>query len=586
MERYRSEAMKRILVGHRGVGKTELLKRHAGYFPEIKHFDLDEQIEKSLNKSITIYFQQVGEENFRKTEWDIYNKLVTENKNYVISLGAGFDVTKINKDSEIIFVSRTTDKDGRIFLNRPRLNSSLTALEEHHERFHLRKHNFLKFSNRVYFLSEGLSQENKNEELIFKEQVNIKGAYYTLTTQDLTQLPNVLKMYSQIELRTDLLSVEVIQNLLNLYIEKEWLVSVRGALAIEFKNARTVDVDCNSRYRNSQITSSHEEDINLGIEKLNMAAQDQHLKLCPSIETFEDLIKGHLWQQQDAKNRSFLPRSKSGKWIWFRQLSKYWQKINFVRGFTNVSDQPTLSEWLCLPQDKPEAWAAVLGQPIYFSRSPEFHQKYFSEINSFFSRIELGTEEFEKNIIFLIKLGLKFAAITSPLKESAFKLAYQKTAEAKEVNSANTFFIDQEKIYAHNTDKNGFEDLIQNVEQDTKIAVWGGGGTRNMIKSLLPQADFYSSRTATRQDKGAHDEITSSKIYDYLIWAAPRKPETLWPSINMSFKSVIDLNYTDNSMGLEIAVNRKVEYISGIKMFNSQAKKQQEYWSRSLNERK
>ena len=38
--------MKRVLIGHRGVGKTALLERHQTYFPDIEHFDLDQEIEK------------------------------------------------------------------------------------------------------------------------------------------------------------------------------------------------------------------------------------------------------------------------------------------------------------------------------------------------------------------------------------------------------------------------------------------------------------------------------------------------------------------------------------------------------------
>ncbi len=44
--------MRRVFIGHRGVGKTSLLRRHQGYFPDVAHFDLDAEIEKSQQHQI------------------------------------------------------------------------------------------------------------------------------------------------------------------------------------------------------------------------------------------------------------------------------------------------------------------------------------------------------------------------------------------------------------------------------------------------------------------------------------------------------------------------------------------------------
>ena len=570
--------MKKVFIGHRGVGKTQLLKRHATYFPKIRHFDLDEEIEKQINCGLTEYFQQFGEAGFRKLEAQIFEKLVCENSEYIVSLGAGFDVSGISNGIEIIFVSRVTDQDGRIFLNRPRLDVALSPLDEYKNRFNARNSGFLKYAGRIYHLPEGLDFENETEKTILTDRFLIRDAYYTLSYQDLNRIDILVGNYKNIELRTDLLDRRTIEDLLVRFPDHNWLVSIRTSEKISYKNAKNTDVDFNCYLEGCQILSSHADQIKIGINQLAVKqTQKLHLKLCPLVKNLDELSIGHEWQQQDPDNRSFLPRSINGKWLWYRQLAKYQQKFNFIRNFADIPDQPSLSEWLTLPDLKPEFWSAVLGQPVHFSRSPVEHQKYFSKRNSFFTKIELSSEEFENKLKFLIQLGLKYAAVTSPLKECAFKISHFKTQIAEELKSANTLFIDDQKVHSHNTDVAGFKELVKNFRATDKVAIWGGGGTLKMMKSVLPEATLYSSQSGRMRD----ETMPQPSSFDYLIWAAPGSTQ---PQDILEIKAVIDLNYTENSTGLEFAARRKISYTSGIEMFKLQALKQQEFWS--LNERK
>ncbi len=589
--------MKKIFIGHRGVGKTSLLKRHAGYFPEIQPFDLDFEVEKFSGITVSEYFQKFGEADFREIERVVFKKLTDNNTNYVISLGAGFDLSALPHDAEVIFVSRLTDKDGRIFLNRPRLDKNLSPLEEYQKIFKDRDDNYANFACKVYHMPEGIEAEavteNTIEHKITSEDFAVQDAYYTLCQQDLRSVESILKCYKKIELRTDLLNSEKIQYLLNSYPEHNWLISIRTPGPFNFKNAKMIDADCQFYDERCQILSSHADHIDEGIKQLQPVKEglplDLHLKLCPLVEKFSDLRKGHLWQQSDPQKRSFLPRSANsanGKWLWYRQLSKYRQKINFIRSFTQIYDQPSLSEWLVLPKAQPRLWAAVLGLPIHFSRSAIAHQNYFSARDTFFTRIEMSAEEFKEHIKFLLDLGLGYVAVTSPLKEVAFEIANSKSETAHQLRAVNVLYVKNNvknnlknnDITAHNTDFAGFADLVKGIASEAKIAVWGGGGTLAMMKKVLPEAHLYSSQSGQARDKS----IKPEHCYDYLIWAAPRATHTQWPQDNMHFSALIDLNYTENSMGLEFAARRKISYVSGINMFKLQAVKQQEFWG--LNE--
>lgn len=76
-----------FLIGYMGSGKStngRKLARSIGYF----HFDLDEEIEKLVGKSINQIFSEEGEDAFRLLEHSVLVSL-TNRKNIVVSTGGG-----------------------------------------------------------------------------------------------------------------------------------------------------------------------------------------------------------------------------------------------------------------------------------------------------------------------------------------------------------------------------------------------------------------------------------------------------------------------------------------------------------------
>lgn len=581
--------MKKVIVGHRGVGKSEFLKRHAIYLHEAgmtaPHFDLDLMIEKKEKKLITEIFKLSGEWAFRKLEAEMFAELVSTNSEYVICLGAGFDLSLIPSGTEIFFLSRITDSRGRIFLSRPRLNKALSSLEEYSQKYLQRQPQFLDQATSVYFMPEGIDATHAIESKIILQKAQLDKAFYTLTNKETAAVSDIKKNYKKIELRTDLISIGRIKTLVDEDRSFNWLISIRTQVdPILVANIR-YDFDCTIKNIPAQffldsenIISSHHDQLQAGIEDLK-PFHDIHKKLCPLVENFEDLWTGHHWQQEDSKNRSFLPRSETGKWLWYRQLSPYWQKINFVRSFTNMQDQPSLYHYLSTPIKRPQYFGAVVGQPVQSSRSPRIHSEFFAAKKSFFTAIDIDENDFSEFFPWLIKLGLKYLAVTSPLKKKAFELSNRRSDLALKLHSANTLAFEHEQIYSHNTDYEGFKSLIEKsfLTSNDKIAVWGGGGTLDMMQALLPEAKYFSSRTATLKDRQLIDD--QKFMPDILIWSAPRLADTKWPNSKWSPKLVIDLNYQENSMGLEYAQRINAEYLSGLTMFQVQAEAQQHYWS-------
>jgi len=77
-----------ILIGYMAVGKTtiaKLLSEKMG----VKYVDLDKLIEKKTNLTISEVFNLKGEIYFRKIEHEIFEEIIKNDENLIISTGGG-----------------------------------------------------------------------------------------------------------------------------------------------------------------------------------------------------------------------------------------------------------------------------------------------------------------------------------------------------------------------------------------------------------------------------------------------------------------------------------------------------------------
>ncbi len=106
------------VIGHRGTGKTELMRRLQLYLRdrEAELVDLDNEIEQKIGKSLRELFLEHGEAYFREMERQVLlESLQGEHAEMYIVLGAGFDLSVIPEFVHVLWVRRKTDLDGRIF---------------------------------------------------------------------------------------------------------------------------------------------------------------------------------------------------------------------------------------------------------------------------------------------------------------------------------------------------------------------------------------------------------------------------------------------------------------------------------------
>lgn len=556
-----------VIIGHRGVGKTTLLERWKVYEPSFEFFDLDCEIEKQWGAKVSKIFEEKGETSFREMELVTFDKLKgLSQKTRVIACGAGFPAEKIPTDAFVLWLRRDSDLQGRVFLNRPRLNPDQRSLEEFEIRRKQREPKFLARANLIYTMPEGLVGPDLEEKQILLGSYELKASITLLRGSKEIHGPSV-----QIELRNDLLSEKELDQVfhngpilyavrVNQEVPQKVISSYWG---LDWDLSRPIPTGFQPT-----LLSTHENDFSVALKQLKEFENTQfHLKFCPQVETWSDLWDGYQWQQQDAEKRNFLPRSQDGRWSWFRLYMKGQQQLNFVREGTGSNlDQPTVWEWLSIPSSPVINFGAVLGDPVGHSYSPAFHKEFFKIKKCPFFKIKVRDGEWREALDVLFKLGLRYAAVTSPLKLYAGTLAQQP-------EPLNTIMWDssQRRWLGLNTDTPALSEVLAPY-RSTKVMVWGGGGVLPGILKTLPMAAAYSARLG--RPKEGHVELQNPEVF---IWAAGTADLNLIPK-NIKPRIVIDMSYTENSPGRELADLWRSEYISGIEFFFKQAKLQQKFW--------
>jgi shikimate 5-dehydrogenase/shikimate kinase len=562
-----------LLIGHRGVGKTTFLERIREKFPSWSALDLDSEIERISGTSVSEIFKR-GEAEFREWEKKILARIVQSAAGpTVVALGAGFEGPLPKSDRiRALWLRRVTDAKGRVFTDRPRLNPAVAPLDEYMERFPAREKRFREWADEELFLPEGY--EGGMEDVLHRSPSwNLAAEITALSGERIERDLERFNAWNirRIELRDDLLNEAQIEKVLHSTPKDKILFAQRTPQSKPRPGyANDWPLELGPPKEGATIVSRHQRGARLEetLSELD-AYKNVHLKLAVEISNFDELWQGHLWWQNDPTRRSFLPRSKNGRWSWYRSLFGPRMPLHFIReGEGSAPDQPYL--WQAVLQTKMETrFAAVLGSPVEHSRSPLAHLDFFKAARIPFVAIEVTDVEWPSAIQILRRLGLGFAAVTSPLKQEAFRLCTDLDAAARRLESVNTLVFNKEEIVGRNTDHLALKDLARETEMNgAKVWLWGGGGVRSSVQQAWPQALKISAREGTVQADSP----------DLLIWAVDRSRRFEWPSSRIKPRLVLDLNYGDDSPGREWAVQNNIGYQSGLKMFKLQAAAQQRFW--------
>lgn len=631
-----------FLIGHRGVGKTTLVKDMANKSKANICFDLDQEIENRAKVKIFDLITQGRVAEFRSLEHKIlkeitgeFDKLKKSNSaKLFVALGAGFllDQYKFPKSSMVLWLRRISDAQGRIFFDRPRLTQQTDSLKEWDEIFQKREKIYEINSTAQVYLPEYFDS-NFNALYEYLNFVAPKEGFVTLLPKENDQVLQLRK--SNLELRTDLLSAKQILDILKKSKGENHIVALRNLnlqfikKLVQLKKTKKFLIDwemslgfpSKDTLKSIDVFSSHEDQpipevliFKDYIQEMGLKNKKFHYKICPQVESHEEAIQWDLeLSQLFSKNEySFLPRSNQNLSLsYFRQLKSYQQKIGFYRfGEGTSSDQPLWWSW---PKNQPRGYYGILGENISHSRTPAFHFNFFKKKSMYPLSIESFSSAFEFANYFS-KNGLKALAVTSPYKNLAYKNSnFLYTVKSNlDFKSSNTVVLNSklisdslkdikaDQIFSFNTDYVGLKSFFNtHLSKDLKCVVWGGGALLEQIKDLLPEAEYYSAqlgqiRTDVPTVNGSKNVNLSKKSSEntkkvkpskdslkpvQLIWASGEKGLT--PEVlndKFSITKIIDLDYRENSKARLFCSLNSIEYVNGMEFFIDQAMAQQNIW--------
>ena len=223
----------------------------------------------------------------------------------------------------------------------------------------------------------------------------------------------------------------------------------------------------------------------------------------------------------------------------------------------------------------------VIGNPIEHSLSPKLHNYWIKKnnIDAVYDKKQLNKVDID-NIILEVKSGkIDGINVTVPFKQSVIPFLDELTPLAKETQSVNTIFKENNKIIGHNTDIGGFELALKYINydvKDKKIFILGAGGVVPSIILSLKKMGVSRIILSNRTKKKAEDLKKIYQDIEIVDWGEIADFNIIINATSVGLKSEdeIKLDYTDigpNKLFYDVIYNPKqTNFLSKAKKFGNQ----------------
>ncbi|MDA7686303.1 shikimate dehydrogenase [Candidatus Pelagibacter sp.] len=152
----------------------------------------------------------------------------------------------------------------------------------------------------------------------------------------------------------------------------------------------------------------------------------------------------------------------------------------------------------------------VIGNPINHSLSPELHNHWIKQngLDAIYEKKKLNNNELEDLILNVKEGNINGANVTVPFKNTIIPYLDELSNEAKKTHSVNTIYLKNKKVIGHNTDIEGFEKAIKNINfnlKNKKIFILGAGGVVPSIIYASIKMGFSEIMISNRTEKRAEE---------------------------------------------------------------------------------
>ncbi len=149
---------------------------------------------------------------------------------------------------------------------------------------------------------------------------------------------------------------------------------------------------------------------------------------------------------------------------------------------------------------------AVIGRPIFHSRSPLIFNRLFDFLKIKAHYIRLASTSLEEALAVLQELNIPFFNVTSPYKEKIINLLDEINPEAQLIGAVNTVIKEGKKLKGFNTDWQGFlwsvKDHWLHLKKYKILVLGAGGAARAVLYALNRMGCRFVVLTNRTQSKG------------------------------------------------------------------------------------
>ena len=160
----------------------------------------------------------------------------------------------------------------------------------------------------------------------------------------------------------------------------------------------------------------------------------------------------------------------------------------------------------------------LIGNPIKHSLSPKLHNHWIKKnnIEALYDKQKVNEDDIQEIISEVRNEKIQGINVTVPFKKSVLPFLDKLTSKAIITQSVNTIFKKEDKIVGDNTDIDGFELSLKNINYDPKnkkIFILGAGGVVPSIilalKNLGASKISLSNRTKEKAEdlKKIHSDL-------------------------------------------------------------------------------
>ena len=227
----------------------------------------------------------------------------------------------------------------------------------------------------------------------------------------------------------------------------------------------------------------------------------------------------------------------------------------------------------------------------------KFYNKYFKKkkINGIYIPIKI-TDNCKDVITSIKKLGISGCSVSMPHKSKIIKFLKYVEKDAKKINSVNTIVNKNGNLFGYNSDIYSVNKIISDlkIEKKSKILIIGSGSMSKTFYNVLNKTKKYNIFLTNRKNKKILNIKSKNMIkwnkkkdfeFDILVNSTPlgMVKHKSFPVRSFNFnscKTIIDVVAIPKKTNLSIYSRKnKINYISGVKISELQAKKQFEYYT-------